>query len=217
MRDRTSNSVLAQYGDIADEGAPMCIYLIKFIPSCLDVDMGAHNLATDACGLDGFVQRCATNTRNLRAGLSLEPFDSTILDRSQLTYLDPLPNAERMAELDRRVKYIKLLDAAPEPPPADFNMPGTSEVLFHLPKSKVAALKTRVSPCLKLPPPTDYIGKVVMHGQPELTFSEIVAPGAFPRPAALMHASNVEVDDVPYRAAAEWVAGVPDKRRIGLH
>ncbi|RYP13449.1 hypothetical protein DL767_010729 [Monosporascus sp. MG133] len=55
---------------------------------------------------------------------------------------------------------------------------------------------------------TDYIGNVVMHGPAELTFGEIVAPGAFPLLAALMRASNVEVDDALYRAAVEWVAGV---------
>ncbi|RYP74814.1 hypothetical protein DL771_002735 [Monosporascus sp. 5C6A] len=92
--------------------------------------MGLHHLATDVSGLDGFVQRWATNARNLAAGVSLEPFDNTILDRSQLTHSGRPPNAERMAELDRQVRYIKLLDAAPQPPLADFKMPATSEVLF---------------------------------------------------------------------------------------
>ncbi|RYP51872.1 hypothetical protein DL768_002840 [Monosporascus sp. mg162] len=62
---------------------------------------------------------------------------------------------------------------------------------------------------LKPPPPTDYIGNVVAHGRPELTFGEIVARGAFPRLADLVHASNIEVDDALYWAAVEWVAGSP--------
>ncbi|RYP89274.1 hypothetical protein DL770_004493 [Monosporascus sp. CRB-9-2] len=83
----------------------------------------------------------------------------------------------------------------------------------------MSALMHAINGRSRLKPPllTDYIGNVVMHGRPELTFGEIVAPGASPRLAALARASNVEVNDALYRASVEWVAGVPDKRRIGLN
>ncbi|RYP51854.1 hypothetical protein DL769_010753 [Monosporascus sp. CRB-8-3] len=138
----TEKQMFTQHGGIADEDAPVCTF-ITFIRGGLVLDMGLHHLATDVSGLDGFVQRWATDTRNLAAGLSLEPFDSTILDRSQLTYSGSAPNAERMAELDRRVKYIKLLDAAPQPPPADFKMPATSEGLFHPPQAQDRGSQSR--------------------------------------------------------------------------
>ncbi|KAF4807599.1 D-amino-acid oxidase [Colletotrichum siamense] len=62
-----------------------------------------------------------------------------------------------------------------------------------------------------------YVGNVAMLSRSELTFDEVVAPDAFPRLAALVRAANVEVDDNLYKSVVEWVAGVPDKRRIGLN
>ncbi|RYP11346.1 hypothetical protein DL765_007809 [Monosporascus sp. GIB2] len=92
-----------------------------------------------------------------------------------------------MAELDRQMKYIKLLDAAPRPPPADFKMPATSELLFHLPKPKIAALTAAAFP-----------------------------PGAFPRFAALVRESMSRLTTLGTGPPWSGVAGLPDKRRIGL-
>ncbi|KAJ4245548.1 hypothetical protein NW762_014057 [Fusarium torreyae] len=261
-RIMTEKHTLTQHGDYAYEGAPVSMFMLTFIRGGLILGVGLHHLSTDVSGLDGFLQAWATNTRNLAAGLDLEPFDDRILDRSQLTYSGLLPGIDRMDELTRRVKYIKLLEAIPQPPPEDFQMPNTSEVLFHFPKSKITTLKSiaslgdsdnwvssydsimalcwrcitrarlpsfsldtvsglmhavngrnRLKPAL----PTYYIGNVAMHGRPKLTFADIVAQGAYPRLAALVRATNVEIDHALYAAAVEWVAGVPDKRLIALN
>ena len=137
---------LTQYGDLTDDDAPVSMFMLTFIRGGLILGIGLHHFATDASGLDGFLQQWAVNTRNLAAGNPLAQFDSRILDRSQLTFSGPAPTAERFAELDRRVKCVKLLDEAPQPPPPDANMPETSDVLFHFPKSRIAALKLEASP-----------------------------------------------------------------------
>ncbi|KAF5002928.1 hypothetical protein FDECE_10483 [Fusarium decemcellulare] len=144
-RIMTEKHTLTQHGDFADEDAPMSMFMLTFIRGGLILGIGLHHLSTDVSGLDGFLRTWATNTRNLAAGLDLAPFDDKILDRSQLTYPGPPPNNDRMDELTRRVKYIKSLDAVPQPPPADFQMPATSEVLFHFPRSKIVALKSVAS------------------------------------------------------------------------
>ncbi|KAF0330739.1 hypothetical protein GQ607_002143 [Colletotrichum asianum] len=233
-RIMTEKQTLTQHGDFVEDDAPVAMFMITFILGGLVFGIGLHHLATDVSGLDGFLQSWATNNRNLINGLPLAPFDDSILDRALLTHSGSPPDMNRWTELDQKVKFVKLLDEIPQPPPPDFKMPDTSEVLFHFPKSNMVKLKAAASRQMqKLGcPPTIpswhsagaashlakyYIGNVAMHGRPELTFDEVVASDAFPRLAAMVRATNVEVDDGLYKSAVEWVASVPDKRRIALN
>ncbi|KAI8271370.1 Trichothecene 3-O-acetyltransferase TRI101 [Colletotrichum sp. SAR11_240] len=261
-RIMTEKQTLTQHGDFVEDDAPVAMFVVTFIRGGVVLGIGLHHLATDVSGLDGFLQSWAANNRNLVDELPLAPFDDSILDRALLTHSGSPPDMNRWTELDQKVKFVKLLDEIPQPPPPDFKMPDTSEVLFHFPKSNMVKLKAAASPadadawvssydsimalcwrCLtrarqssfpgntttalmhavngrnRLKPELAkyYIGNVAMHGRPELTFAEVVAPDAFPRLAAMVRATNVEVDDGLYKSAVEWVAGVPDKRRIALN
>ncbi|KAK2767172.1 trichothecene 3-o-acetyltransferase [Colletotrichum kahawae] len=238
----TEKQALTQHGDFLEDDAPVTMFV--------------H-------GLDDFIQSWAANNRSLVAGLPLAPFDYSILDRAPLTHSGTAPDMKQWAKLDQKLKkFVKHLDTAPQPPPPDFEMPATSEVLFHFPKSKIAQLKAAAFPtdsatwvssydsimalcwrCIsrarqlsltkgsttalmyavngrdRLNPQLAkyYVGNVVMPGRAELDLDEVVAPDAFRRLAALVRAANVEVDDDLYKSIVEWVAGVPDKRRIRLH
>ncbi|KAI8261140.1 Trichothecene 3-O-acetyltransferase TRI101 [Colletotrichum sp. SAR11_239] len=261
-RIMTEKQNLTQHGDFHEDDAPVTMFMVTFIRGGLVIGVGLHHLATDVSGLDGFLESWAANTKRLVAGLPLAPFDHSIMDRALLTHYGPAPDAKRWTELDQRLKTVKLLDTAPQPPPPEFKMPATSEVLFHFPRSKINQLKanaSRTDPntwissydaimalcwrCVsrarqssvtgdttttlmfavngrgRLKPPLSkhYVGNVATLSWSELTFDEVVAPGAFPRLAALVRAANVEVDNDVYRSVVEWVAGVPDKRRVAFN
>ncbi|CAI0645220.1 unnamed protein product [Colletotrichum noveboracense] len=261
-RIMTEKQNLTQHGDFHEDDAPVTMFMVTFIRGGLVIGVGLHHLATDVSGLDGFLESWAANTKRLVAGLPLAPFDHSIMDRALLTHSGPAPDVKRWTELDQRLKTVKLLDTAPQPPPPEFKMPATSEVLFHFPSSKINQLKANASQtdpntwissydaimalcwrCVsrarqssvtgdttttlmfavngrgRLKPPLSkhYVGNVATLSWLELTFDEVVAPGAFPRLSALVRAANVEVDDNVYKSLVEWVAGVPDKRRVAFN
>jgi hypothetical protein len=107
-------------------------YKATFIPGGLILNMMSHHYSNDVQGWGGMVRQLADNCKAIASGSNTFPtWDAAALDRSRFT-APPIPAESRV-------------DAPPQGPKHPDHRPAQS-VIFHLPKSKAAALKTAASP-----------------------------------------------------------------------
>jgi hypothetical protein len=140
----TSQYLWVPYGDGEQEGNPIATFQVSFIRGGLIVATAIHHCLSDGPGCDGFLTTWAENSAAAAKG---EPFLPTrqqfYIHGSALDVSKPSP--ERMAELDAAYPIVKDTGGPLPPPPPDFKMPSIATQIWHFPKSKAEALKTRAS------------------------------------------------------------------------
>lgn len=122
------------YGEQAlcspDANPTVAAYQANFIPGGMIFNMHHHHYANDILGWAGFVHQLADNCRSIFNKTAPPPWDPVCLDHSQ--FITNLPSESKVD--------------GPSPPDRNPALLPFSSLLFHLPKSKAAALKTAASP-----------------------------------------------------------------------
>ncbi|KAI3391468.1 hypothetical protein diail_7332 [Diaporthe ilicicola] len=99
-----------------------------------------HHLLIDAKGLDAVMSHWAAHTRSLRTGTSPPPFKPSDLNVPRLSAATP-------GTFDENKQPVPSLKYAPNPPPLS-NIPPSAmaQHIWHIPASKLAALKASAAP-----------------------------------------------------------------------
>lgn len=127
-----------------DQGLPTILAQLNFIRGGLILGTALHHQCVDAKGVDVVLARWAANTRALFTGIPAPAFDPACLDPTPMSSTTPLP-PERIPEVERRIcsfKYVPVL-----PHSGEYAAPvQLAQSIFHLPRSRLAALKASVVP-----------------------------------------------------------------------
>ncbi|KAK3682981.1 transferase [Podospora appendiculata] len=115
----------------ADSHPIAAAFQANFIPGGLILNTHHHHYANDAMGWSGFVHQLADNCRAIMTNTPFPPWDPSSLDNTRFTS-PQVPS--------------HLQTSAPPPQPRNPALRPCSYLLFHLPKSKAAALKRLATP-----------------------------------------------------------------------
>ncbi|KAG8161329.1 hypothetical protein KVR01_009593 [Diaporthe batatas] len=122
------------------KGNPAMMVQFNFIKGGLVIGAVFHHLLVDAKGLDAVMAHWAAHTRSLRQGTSPPPFNTSGLTISAL-------NSVRGDVFDETSQPIASLKYAPNAPPtSDVPPSAMAQHIWHIPASKLAALKASAAP-----------------------------------------------------------------------
>ncbi|KAL1872713.1 hypothetical protein Daus18300_004259 [Diaporthe australafricana] len=124
----------------AEEGNPAMLMQFNFIRGGLVIGAVFHHLLIDAKGLDAVMSHWAAHTRSLRTGSPPPPFNPSDLTVSRLNTATP-------DTFDGNKQPVPSLKYAPNAPPTS-NIPPSAmaQHIWHIPASKLAALKASAAP-----------------------------------------------------------------------
>lgn len=121
-------------------------FQVNFIRGGLILGMAVSRNVSDGPGINGFLTNWAKASRAVATGSRFQLFDPVDLDRSRLNPTS-IPDAARMAELQKEVPILKHRSQSPPAPSADnFVMPEFSPVMWHFPTSRHEKLKALCKP-----------------------------------------------------------------------
>lgn len=130
----------------AGEGVPAMVLQLNLIRGGLVMGMAIHHLLVDAKGLDALLARWAEHTRAIVDPTRFsppQPLRSSDVDTAQLELgLDLTPGT-----VDCRKQAVPSLKYSPKAPPrSDVEAPEMAQHIWHIPASKLAALKASAVP-----------------------------------------------------------------------
>ncbi|POS70859.1 hypothetical protein DHEL01_v210748 [Diaporthe helianthi] len=123
------------------KGNPAMMAQFNIIKGGLIIGAVFHHLVIDAKGLDAVMAHWAAHTRSLRHGTSRPPFNPSDLQISHLN------SAKADSTFDETKQPIPSLKYAPNAPPtSDVPPSAMAQHIWHIPASKLAALKASAAP-----------------------------------------------------------------------
>lgn len=126
--------------NIPGKGNPATMVQLNIIKGGLVIGAVFHHLLIDAKGLDAVMAHWAAHTRSLRQGTSPPPFNPSDLK------VGPL-NSATADTFDGTKQPIPSLKYAPNAPPTSDVPPSSmAQHIWHIPASKLAALKASAAP-----------------------------------------------------------------------
>lgn len=135
----TEKQLFSPLGDNADDATIISTFQVTFIEGGLILGAAIHHNCSDGPGCNGFLTTWAEASAAAARGAPFQPIDPVNNCRAQLSA--PKPSAERWDELDGQFPVLRDLGAPPPSPPTDFVMPKLKVRMWHVPRSRAAALK----------------------------------------------------------------------------
>ncbi|KKY37707.1 putative transferase family protein [Diaporthe ampelina] len=190
----------------AEEGNPAMLVQFNVIQGGLVIGAVFHHLLVDAKGLDAVMARWAAHTRSLRTGTSPPPFKHSDLNTPRLNSVTP----DTFGESNQPVPSLKYAPNAP--PTSDISASAMAQHIWHIPASKLAALKASAAPrapgdawvstndCI-----TALMWRAVVRSR--LATHNIADPEADPRPVALENSLDVRAS-IPGGVSAAYPGNV---------
>lgn len=126
--------------DSTSEGNPAMLVQFNIIKCNLVIGAVFHHLLVDAEGLDAVMAHWAAHTRSLRTGSSPPPFNPSDLNIPRLNAATP----DTFGEAKKPVPSLKYAPKAP--PTSDIPPSAMAQHIWHIPASKLAALKASAAP-----------------------------------------------------------------------
>ncbi|KAK9446503.1 transferase family-domain-containing protein [Limtongia smithiae] len=140
----TAKQLHSPLGDNNDEGISIAAFQLNFIKDGLIVGVAIHHSVSDGPGCDGFLTTWAENSALALCGLPSVVKDVTFdLLNSPLNTAKPLP--KQIAKIKDAYPVLKNSGGPMQPPPPGFVLPNLVPQMWHFPKSKTEALKTKAS------------------------------------------------------------------------
>lgn len=174
----------------AGEGNPAMLVQFNIIKGGLIIGGVFHHLLIDAKGLDAVMSHWAAHTSSLRNGTPPPPFNPSDLNIPRLNSVTP-------DTFDETKQPISSLKYAPNAPPtSDIPPSAMAQHIWHIPASKLAALKASAAP----PSPgdawvstNDCITALMWRAvtRSRLAMHNIADPQTDPRPVALENSLDV--------------------------
>ncbi|KAI7777104.1 hypothetical protein LA080_004006 [Diaporthe eres] len=124
----------------AEEGNSAMLMQFNIIKGGLVIGAVFHHLLVDAKGLDAVMSHWAAHTRSLREGTSPPPFKESDLNIPCLNSVTP----DTFDETKQPVSSLKYAPNAP--PTSDIPPSAMAQHIWHIPASKLAALKASAAP-----------------------------------------------------------------------
>lgn len=140
--------LLSPLGNNDEEGIPVAVFQLNFIPGGLVVGVAVHHVLSDAPGCEGFLTCWAENSAAAARGASFSASKNSFKLEESPLYVHK-PTAAEAKELDNAFPAVKDVGGFMPPPPADFKMPPLACQMFHFPKSKAEALKSEAASQVK--------------------------------------------------------------------
>lgn len=122
------------------EGNPAMLVQLNIIKGGLVIGAVFHHLLIDAKGMDAVMGHWAAHTRSLRTGSSPPPFNPADLNIPRLNSATP----DTFDETKQPVPSLKYAPNAP--PTSDIPPSAMAQHIWHIPASKLAALKESAAP-----------------------------------------------------------------------
>ncbi|KAK8087402.1 hypothetical protein PG994_002376 [Apiospora phragmitis] len=146
----TEKQLFSPLGDNAsdDDSTVISTFQITFLEGGLVLAAAIHHNCSDGPGCNGFLTTWAENSAAATRGDPFKPIEMANANRDQLSA--PKPSPARWQQLDGKFPILKNLGAPSPAPPTEFVRPTLKIRMWHVPRSRAAALKAACAP-----PPAD--------------------------------------------------------------